>query len=229
MNHSAMTPKEVDAPVSSIAYRQIRALYDDSTITVYQAYSNEIGKAAVQHQRLSASPAFRMERTTWIKPSWAWMMYRSGYAEKDARQTCILAIKMKHEHFIGLLEWARLSHGPGGSGSSSSRDGSESSGETKKSPVVVQWDPERSPQLGRLEYRSIQIGILPALVETWVEDWIVGIEDVTGRARELKRVLVARPDATTAELQALGVLPEEREFEVPAHVREVLQMDALET
>ncbi|KAF8332587.1 uncharacterized protein EI90DRAFT_3053666, partial [Cantharellus anzutake] len=58
-----------------VPYRQIRASYDNETITVYQAYSDEIGKAAVEHQKLSASPAFHYHRMTWIKPSWCWMMF----------------------------------------------------------------------------------------------------------------------------------------------------------
>lgn len=59
---------------SSILYRQIRALYDTETITVYQAYSAAIATAAVTAQKLNASPDFKPNRMTWIKPSWAWMM-----------------------------------------------------------------------------------------------------------------------------------------------------------
>ena len=55
-------------------YRQIRALYDEDTITVYQAYSAEIADPAVKEQRLTASPQFSGTRMTWIKPSWCWMM-----------------------------------------------------------------------------------------------------------------------------------------------------------
>lgn len=56
-------------------YRQIRAVYDEETITVYQAYSAEIALPAVTNQSLSASPAFQLSRMTWIKPSFMWMMY----------------------------------------------------------------------------------------------------------------------------------------------------------
>ncbi len=70
-----------------IPYRQIRALHDEDTITVYQAYSDEIGKAAVQHQKLSASPAFRYQRMTWIKPSWCWMMSASISLEESLSLT----------------------------------------------------------------------------------------------------------------------------------------------
>jgi len=59
---------------SNVPYRQIRALYDDRTITVYQAYSASIAIPAVREQRLNASPDFLLGRMTWIKPSWCWMM-----------------------------------------------------------------------------------------------------------------------------------------------------------
>ena len=84
--------------------RQIRANFDEETITVYQAYNSEIASSAVQHQKLSASPQFKLGRMTWIKPSWCWMMYRAGYSYKDRNQERILALKMKHDHFIELLE-----------------------------------------------------------------------------------------------------------------------------
>jgi hypothetical protein len=62
------------SPKHTIPYRQIRALYDEETITVYQAYSSSIALAAVEHQKLNASPDFKLGRMTWIKPSWCWMM-----------------------------------------------------------------------------------------------------------------------------------------------------------
>jgi hypothetical protein len=48
---------------------------------------------------------------TWIKLSWCWLMYRSGYSYKDARQNRILALKLKHEDFLKILRKAKLSHG----------------------------------------------------------------------------------------------------------------------
>jgi len=62
------------APASLIPYRQIRALHDAETITVYQAYSAAIADAAIASQKLCASPDFLFTRMTWIKPSWNWMM-----------------------------------------------------------------------------------------------------------------------------------------------------------
>lgn len=62
-------------PETQVLYRQIRALYDEETITVYQAYSAEIAEPAVKEQSLTASPKFSGTRMTWIKPSWCWMMF----------------------------------------------------------------------------------------------------------------------------------------------------------
>lgn len=65
--------------------RIIRALYDEDTITIYQAFNEQIAKSALEHQTF-VSPPFKMERMTWIKPSFLWMMYRSGWATKDNRE-----------------------------------------------------------------------------------------------------------------------------------------------
>lgn len=67
------SPTTILAPLPT-PYRQIRALYTDTTITVYQAYSPAIALPAVAQQNLSAAPEFVFSRMTWIKPSWCWMM-----------------------------------------------------------------------------------------------------------------------------------------------------------
>jgi hypothetical protein len=201
---------------SPTPYRQIRAQYDSNTITVYQAYSPEIADAAVAAQKLNGSSSFKQTRMTWIKPSWCWMMYRSGYSYKDPRQTRILALKMKHEDFLKILRRARLSHGPSKSDIPNSEEGTGT--------VVVQWDPERSPEIEKLDYRSIQIGIGGNLSKTWVDEWIVEIEDVTEKAKELKKAVDENVD--TAELVKRGLLPEERVYDVPEDVVEILAMNS---
>lgn len=223
-------------------FRQIRALYDAETVTVYQAYSSEIASGAVEQQKLCASPSFRLTRMTWIKPSWCWMMYRAGYSYKDRNQERILALRMTHRHFIMLLGKASLTaesttdagqaSGPGDAeedrvGGDSSRSASSSSSRSKgkaSSLVRVQWDPERSPRLEKLGHRSIQIGIPSPLAAAWAEDWIVGIKDVTERARALERELRDNPDVTDEELVRNGLLPLEREYIVPARVQEIIGM-----
>jgi len=206
-------------------YRQVRALYDSKTITVYQAYNASIASAAVTNQKLDASPLFR-RRMTWIKPSWAWMMYRAGYSYKDANQSRILAIRMSRTGFLEVLRRAELTThdkttgDPKGNGK---RD--HGPGERK---VKVQWDPERSFKMDKLGYRSIQIGIPANVVGEWIEKWIVGIEDVTDMARGLKKAIDEDTEIGDVELLSRGLIPDEKEFEVPDDVIELLRMGELQ-
>ncbi|KAJ9659080.1 hypothetical protein H2198_003369 [Neophaeococcomyces mojaviensis] len=205
-------------------HRQIRAVYDDETITVYQAYNESIANAAVQQQRLSASPLF-LTRRTWIKPSWNWMMYRSGYSYKDANQSNILALKIKRSFFEKLLMAAVLTNAK-----DVKRD---------EMTVSVQWDPERNVRIGRLDegtkgvrgsgapgVRSIQIGIPAMRNQDWLDEGIVGIEDVTWRARELKRVLDDSRENKTSlsekDLVKMGLIPEEKIYVLPEEVAKVV-------
>lgn len=71
----------------------LRAAYDEHTLTVYQAYAPDLAGSAVAQQSL-AGPAFKVERMTWIKPSFLWMMYRSGWATKP-QQERVLALKIR--------------------------------------------------------------------------------------------------------------------------------------
>ena len=193
-------------------YRAIRALYDDECITVYQAYSTEIAEAAVREQKLPASSSFRLNRTTWIKPSWCWMMYRCGYSYKDEGQARVLAIRIKHENFRTILRRARLAHRP------------KKTGEGAGGDVVIQWDPERSPKIGKLEYRSLQVGIPSHLVPVYVDEWIEGIEDVTETARKLKERIGEDRSVSEDELVQMGLVPCERPYEVPHDIYERLEM-----
>lgn len=95
---------------------------------------------------------------------------------------------------------------------------SGASGEKKE--VRVQWDPERSVQLGRLEHRSLQVGIGRNVSRRWVEEMVVGIEDVTEVAREVKRCV----DEGRVE-EAKALLPREREYVLGEELRGVLGMD----
>ncbi|CRK18651.1 hypothetical protein BN1723_007111, partial [Verticillium longisporum] len=193
--------------------RQIRAHFDDTTITLYQAYSAAIAEPAVAAQKLTAAPSFKPTRMTWVKPSWAWMLYRAGYSFKDAGQERILALKMRHADFLALLLRGVLA----------------SQATTAEGEVRVQWDPERTVRLGKLPHRSIQIGIPRGLSRQWADEWVVEIEDVTDRARKLKELLDTKPGVSNAELIEMGLIPEERAFQVPEDVIRRLGIDETPT
>lgn len=89
----------------AVPYKQIRARQPpgQKTLVVYQAYSSAIAISAVREQKLDASRAFRVGRMTWIKPSFLWCMYRSGWSYKDPNQERILAIEMSVEGFGEII------------------------------------------------------------------------------------------------------------------------------
>lgn len=196
--------------LTSPKYRSIRALYDQDHITVYQAFSTGIAAAAIQHQKLDASPLYKPRRGTWIKPSFTWMMYRSGYSFKDAGQERILALKMRHEDFHALLREACLAEEK----------------HTRGERVIVQWDPERSPRMGKLEYRSMQIGIPGIVAVKWRDEWIAGIEDVTDVARALKKRIDEDEGVSDQQLVEEGLIPLERLYDemVPEDIRQRLRI-----
>lgn len=156
--------------------REIRAFYDERTIRVYQAYSHQIADSALKDQTF-VSPPFSMTRMTWIKPSFLWMMYRAGWGEKDDGQRRILAIDITHDGFAWALAHSAPSHPETGQ----SHD--EWKAAMERSPVRVQWDPERDLHHNPLPHRAIQIGLSGEAVNRYVSEWIVRISEVTDEAR----------------------------------------------
>lgn len=183
--------------------RVIRGLYDDSTITVYQAYNNNIGQLAAKHKTF-ISPPFKKERMTWIKPSFLWMMYRSGWAKKE-NQECILAIKIKHEGLAWALENSCLAHYDH-TIHASNKVWQET---LKRSPVRIQWDPEKDTYLQALPYRSIQIGLTGIAVEKYLTEWITDIEDITASCKNIHHLI-----NTEKAAQAIDLLPVERFYPI---------------
>ena len=170
------------AAIADIPLRQIRAAYDDTTIRVYQAYSDAIADSALHHGRF-VSPPFKMERMTWIKPSFLWMMYRAGWGLKDEGQKRILAIDITREGFEWALAHSCPSHSPEG------MPGGEYAALKQRCPVRIQWDPERDIHLQTLAHRAIQIGLSKEAVPLYVNDWTRKITEVTALAHEVQALV----------------------------------------
>jgi len=187
--------------------RQVRALFDERSVTVYQAYSAEIAERALAAGTF-VTP-FKLDRMTWIKPSFLWMMYRSGWATKPGQER-VLAVAITRDGFEWALAHSCLSHYDWETYASSA------AWEEKKRecPVRIQWDPERSLRLRPLHHRAIQIGLSGEAAHRYVEQWIVELRDITALAREVGG-LVARGDLAMAQT----MLPVERHYELPAPLR----------
>lgn len=160
-------------------YKAIRAVYDKNIIRVYQAYCPAIAQEAVRLGTFGSR--FKLTRMTWIKPSFLWMMYRSGWATKE-NQERILAIDMKREAFDELVKNAVISSYSENLGISYQ----EWKQKIQTSDIRVQFDPERDIYGNPLEYRSIQIGIRGETLKKFVNDWIVNIQDITDYVTELR-------------------------------------------
>ncbi len=199
---------------NTIPERQIRAHFDDQTIRVYQAYSNTIADSALSHGTFT-TPPFKVERMTWIKPSFLWMMYRSGWGLKETGQQRILAIDISHEGFL----WA-LSHScPSNFNKQDFVTESKWKQAKDQNPVRVQWDPERNLELEKLDYRSIQIGLSGEAVKRYLTQWIVKITDITAQAAQINALRL-----NGQAKQAQDLLPEETIFTLPAAIRTQLGM-----
>lgn len=145
-------------------YKEIRADYDRATLVVYQAFNPGIAAAAVAAQRFV--PPFSFGRMTWIKPSFLWMMERSGWARK-AGQERVLAVRIRRTGWEKALSQAILTDHP-----------------EEDARVLVQWDPERSLRGAKLNHRSIQVGLSRHIVAEYNE-WITSIKDLTPLVHKL--------------------------------------------
>ena len=118
---------------------------------------------------------------SWIKPSFLWMMYRSGWATKPGQEH-ILAINMDRDGFDRVISVGVLSHFDRAIHQSTEAWHAM----RKESDVVVQWDPERDLDLRPLGHRTIQIGLRGDTLRQYAMEWIVSISDVTPLARSLR-------------------------------------------
>ena len=179
---------------------EIRALYSKDTIRVYQAYNKIIASEAVMKGTFGNN--FKMDRMTWIKPSFLWMMYRCGWATKE-NQECVLAIDIQRNAFDYLVandvistyqeemyrsreEWKRLIH---------------------SSDIRLQRDPERDIHGNPLNYRSLQLGLRGEAVRKYVNEWIVDITDITSYVNELKCLISQKKDVSM-------LLPKEMVYQI---------------
>ena len=179
---------------------KIRAFYTEDKIRVYQAYNKIIASEAVMKGTFGNN--FKMDRMTWIKPSFLWMMYRCGWATKE-NQECVLAIDIQRNAFDYLVanavistyqeemyrsreEWKRLIH---------------------SSDIRLQWDPERDIHGNPLNYRSLQLGLRGEAVRKYVNEWIVDITDITSYVNELKCLISQKKDVSM-------LLPKEMVYQI---------------
>lgn len=197
---------------SAARQREIRADYDTSSLVVYQAYREQIALPALQAQRFV--PPFSLNRMTWIKPSFLWMMHRSNWGQKPG-QEYILAVRISRAGWEEALAQAVLTAPEPGI----YRDQQDWRQQMDSAVVHVQWDPERNMRGVALPLDSIQVGLSRHIIERYVNQWTLGIQDVTPLVRKIHDLL-ARGEAA----KAARFLPRERAYPVSPEIARRLGM-----
>ena len=161
---------------TSVLPEQGQYIIADTTATsifVYQAYKPAIAEYAARHRRFGG-PHFSFNRMTWIKPNFMWMMYRSGWAQKE-NQERILRLELAMASFEDLLAQAVPSSYT--QGFFATREAWQEA--VKDSDVRLQWDPDHAPDGSKLTRRAIQIGIRGHTFERLNREFLLSVQDIT--------------------------------------------------
>lgn len=130
--------------------------------------------------------------------------WRLCWGEKPGQER-VLAVRMSRRGFEEALSMACLSHVD----RDVYADAAQWAERKGVSPVRVQWDPERSPTLEPLAWRSLQMGLGGVTAERYADEWVLGLEDATERGHAVR-------DGD------LSALPAERPYPLPAEVARVI-------
>jgi hypothetical protein len=192
------------------AEHEIRADFDRESIVIDQAYPPTIADAALAARRFV--PPFSFQRMTWIKPSFLWLMHRSHWGLKGGQER-ILAVRITRSGWEKALSLAVLtSFEP-----AVFRSPQDWDDRFRQAIVHAQWDTERSLRGAALNYFSIQIGLSRHIIREYVEEWVLGISDLTPRVKKI-RDLLQGGQADKAKRQ----LPPEQVYPVPPEIGRAL-------
>jgi hypothetical protein len=180
----------------------ILAQYDDEGVVVYQAYRPGIGRFAAEHGYFG--DGFKLDRMSWIKTNFLWMMYRSGWGTKTDQEVT-LAVRIRRRAFEEMLHAAV----PSTFQSCLFADPVEWKAAVVGSDVRLQWDPDHQPDGTKTVRRAIQLGLRGEFLRSYAKEWIIGIDDISGFVAEQRRHVLM------GDLGAL-VTPRETVFPVDA-------------
>lgn len=180
--------------------KRIFAEFDKEGIYVYQAFKLKTVLRAAAAGRFGQG--FNRERTTWIKPSFAWILQRSKYATKH-RMDGIAKIKLCHEGFLEILKQSITTEYdsrlyPSRTAWRRALDLSE---------VRHQWDGDKDLRGRPNDRRAIQIALSGSIVANYVDEWTLGITNVTDLAQDIGK-------AVRGKSKQLPESPELRDYEV---------------
>lgn len=183
--------------------RHILAQFDDDSAVVYQAYRPQIGRFAAERGHFGGG--FSLDRMSWVKPNFLWMMYRSGWGTKPDQEVT-LAVWLRRQAFDAVLKEAvHSTFVP-----EVYADRTEWKQAVVRSSVRLQWDPDHDTSGAKLERRAIQLGLRGDVLPRYSREWIVRIEDITSFVEEQRR-------HARAAFYHLLVVPREEVYPVVDH------------
>lgn len=194
--------------------RHVLAQFDHETVVVYQAYRPEIGHFAARSGYFGGT--FSVDRMSWIKPNFLWMMFRSGWGTKPDQEVT-LGVWLRRSAFDAILKEAvHSTFAPEVYATDSKWQHALSN-----SNVRLQWDPDHGPTGAKVERRAIQLGLRGDLLARYSREWIVHIEDISAFVADQRQH--AQPSGYT-EL----VLPREEVYPVEdRRVAATLRIDSV--
>lgn len=158
--------------------QHVLAHHDASSVVVYQAYRPAIGEFAIRHGYLSG-PDFSLNRMSWIKPNFMWMMYRSGWGTKEGQETT-LGLRLRRSFFDALLASAV----PSTHDSGIYRSIDDWQAAVANSDVRLQWDPDHSPSGAKLTRRAVQLGLRGSTLRAFAKEELLEVIDMSGFVAE---------------------------------------------
>jgi len=200
--------------------REIRAVYNENSIRVYQAFSAAIAIPAIENQTFVSPFKFELSWASWIKPSFLWTLTRTQWGkftrigkkqEKGEHEddTFVLGVDVKRDFFDKILSIGQLTHYPEGF------DKIEWKKLMQKAKVYVQWDPEKSINGRGRSWKAIQIGLKTKVLKEYAES-IVRIEDMSNLIETIKH------EKYTDD--KIKLLPNEIPYPVPEEIEKHIKM-----
>lgn len=143
----------------------IIAQFNKESIIVYQAFKDSIANYAVENQKFGGDD-YEFDRTTWLKPSFLWMMYYSGWAKKQDQEN-VLAIRLNKKGFDEMLS------------------------ESKKADIQLKWEPYYDLHGNKSDRKAAKIGIQGSMLQRYNNEWIQEIQNITPFVKEQQQLILS--------------------------------------
>jgi hypothetical protein len=176
----------------------------DDSILVFQAFNKQIADFALEHQYFGGA-FYSYSRMSWVKLSFLWMMDRCGWVTKE-HQERVLGIWIAKTDFDYILSQSVFSSF--NETQYANRDAWKN--ELSKKQVRLQWDPDRDVYGHKLEHKAIQLGLKSTILQTFGNEMIKGIMDLTTFAQQQKQHLKMKQMSEILLPKATVYLPEDK-------------------